>query len=196
MKIFITNTFRSGMTSMVNKSCNFTSFQPAWNCFVWATETDMQMHFFLWKPLRLRHGFSIWWGFFLLPIICFFVPNNYVQTFFWWTRKQISSNCVSVLDYAGCNAASCVNQKSFKLCWRRNQFPQFEELCNAIMQGGRKVWKSLGPGGTVMRTFQTNIKCNNINHVRSHFYEILVVLKYYTLISLISVEVGISVEGV
>ena len=118
-------------------------------------------------------------GFFLLPIICFFVPNNYVQTFFWWTRKQISSNCVSVLDYAGCNAASCVNQKSFKLCWRRNQFPQYEELCNAIMQGGRKVWKSLGPGGTVMRTFQTNIKCNNINHVWSHFYEILVVLKYH-----------------
>ena len=30
-----------------------------------------------------------------------------------------------------------------------------------------------------MRTFQTNSKCNNINHVWSHFYKILVVLKYH-----------------
>ena len=29
------------------------------------------------------------------------------------------------------------------------------------------------------RTFQTNTKCNNINHVWSHFYKILVVLKYH-----------------
>ena len=30
-----------------------------------------------------------------------------------------------------------------------------------------------------MRTFQTNAKCNNINHVWSHFCKILVVLKYH-----------------
>ena len=30
-----------------------------------------------------------------------------------------------------------------------------------------------------MRTFQTTTKCNNINHVWSHFYKILVVLKYH-----------------
>ena len=29
------------------------------------------------------------------------------------------------------------------------------------------------------RTFQANTKCNNINHVWSHFYKILVVLKYH-----------------
>ena len=29
-----------------------------------------------------------------------------------------------------------------------------------------------------MRTFQTNTKCNNINHVRSHFYKSLVVSKH------------------
>ena len=30
-----------------------------------------------------------------------------------------------------------------------------------------------------MRTFQTNTKCNNINHVCSHFYNIFVILKYH-----------------
>ena len=29
------------------------------------------------------------------------------------------------------------------------------------------------------RTFETTTKCNNINHVWSHFYKILVVLKYH-----------------
>ena len=29
------------------------------------------------------------------------------------------------------------------------------------------------------QTFQANAKCNNINHVWSHFYKILVVLKYH-----------------
>ena len=29
------------------------------------------------------------------------------------------------------------------------------------------------------RTFEGNTKCNNINHVWSHFYKILVVLKYH-----------------
>ena len=30
-----------------------------------------------------------------------------------------------------------------------------------------------------MRTFQTNAKCNNINHVWNHFSKVLVVLKYH-----------------
>ena len=30
-----------------------------------------------------------------------------------------------------------------------------------------------------MRTFEANTKCNNINYVWSHFYQILVVLKYH-----------------
>ena len=30
-----------------------------------------------------------------------------------------------------------------------------------------------------MRTFETTTKCNNINHFWSHFYKILVVLKYH-----------------
>ena len=29
------------------------------------------------------------------------------------------------------------------------------------------------------RTFQTNTKCNNINHVCSHFYNFFVILKYH-----------------
>ena len=29
------------------------------------------------------------------------------------------------------------------------------------------------------RTFEANAKCNNMNHVWSHFYKILVVLKYH-----------------
>ena len=51
------------------------------------------------------------------------------------------------------------------------------------IQGRRKVWMA-GGGALCVQidftwTFQTNTMCNSINHVWSHFYKILVVLKYH-----------------
>ena len=48
------------------------------------------------------------------------------------------------------------------------------------------TWQNASKGGGALcvqmdftRTFEANAKCNNINHVWSHFYKFLVVLKYH-----------------
>ena len=49
-------------------------------------------------------------------------------------------------------------------------------------QGCRKIWDSGGALCVQMdftRTFEANTKCNSIKYVWSHFYQLLVVLKYH-----------------
>ena len=62
---------------------------------------------------------------------------------------------------------------------------QIDKYCFHLHTAQSSNWgKREGWGGTVCSngfcwTFQTNTKCNNKNHVWSHFYNILVVLKYH-----------------
>ena len=52
--------------------------------------------------------------------------------------------------------------------------PHMDELLRP-KNGGGALCVQMG----FTRTFQANTKCNNINHVWSHFYKFLVVLKYH-----------------
>ena len=70
--------------------------------------------------------------------------------------------------------------KSKNLCCQPVVFTRCSLLIN-----GRSVNPISTRGGALCVqmdlkwTFEANAKCNNINHVWSHFYQILVVLKYH-----------------
>ena len=42
-----------------------------------------------------------------------------------------------------------------------------------------KIWGALSVQMDFTQTFEANAKCNNINHVSSQYYKVLVVLKYH-----------------
>ena len=87
-----------------------------------------------------------------------------------------------------------VDLKSSEICIyaksRRNQGagvpPYFDRPVNPISIGGLQIIPTIFPPAPPLcvqmdftRTFEANTKCNNINYVWSHFYQILVVLMYH-----------------
>ena len=84
----------------------------------------------------------------------------------------------------GVVAADSEESAGTKVNWMKVQFPQHVSFSCPHFHSQRLRTDHQSKGALCVQmdftwTFETTTKCNNINHVWSHFYNILVVLKYY-----------------
>ena len=95
-------------------------------------------------------------------------------------RKQAERNWFHITEWLSAST------KLDSILSSRFKFPPVPSLFTApIPPGVVHKWHHWGRGGALCvqmdftRTFEANTKCNNMKYVWSHFYQILVVLKYH-----------------